>query len=111
LRTTVISMPGQAYSIGAATGGPTFGLIANAVSIQAALLASAVVLSPIPAVYRRLILRSRESIELGPTTADRDQVLPARMGCFPRRQPCVIRSTQLLLDTDRINSLTSIRKI
>ena len=58
-RATVISMTGQANSIGQAAGGPAFGLIANAVSIPAALLASAVVLSPTAALYHGLIARDR----------------------------------------------------
>src|SRR4051812_19495728 len=69
-RATVISMTGQANSIGQAAGGPAFGLIANAVSIQAALLASAVVLSPTVALYHGLIARDRQSIEPVPTAAD-----------------------------------------
>jgi MFS family permease len=69
-RATVISMTGQANSIGQAAGGPAFGLIANAVSIQVALLASAAVLSPIVALYNRLIVRDRESIKPVPTAAD-----------------------------------------
>jgi DHA3 family tetracycline resistance protein-like MFS transporter len=69
-RATVISMTGQANSIGQAAGGPAFGLIANAISIQVALLASAAVLSRIVALYNRLIVRDRESIEPVPTAAD-----------------------------------------
>ena len=69
-RATVISMTGQANSIGQAAGGPAFGLIANAVSIPAALLASAVVLSPTVALYHGLIARDHESIEPVPTAAD-----------------------------------------
>jgi DHA3 family tetracycline resistance protein-like MFS transporter len=69
-RATVISMTGQANSIGQAAGGPAFGLIANAVSIQVALLASAAVLSPIVALYNRFIVRDRESIEPVPIAAD-----------------------------------------
>jgi MFS family permease len=69
-RATVISMTGQAHSIGQAAGGPAFGLIANAVSIQVALLASAAVLSPTVALYNRLTVRNRDSIEPVPTAAD-----------------------------------------
>jgi MFS family permease len=69
-RATVISMTGQANSIGQAAGGPAFGLIANAVSIQVALLASAAVLSPTVALYNRLTVRNRDSIEPVPTAAD-----------------------------------------
>jgi DHA3 family tetracycline resistance protein-like MFS transporter len=58
-RATVISMTGQANSIGQAMGGPALGWVGNAVSIHAALLASALVLSPTIALYRRLIVRDR----------------------------------------------------
>lgn len=66
-RATVISMTGQANAIGQATGGPAFGLIARAVSIPAALLGSAVVLSPIVALYRRLITKERDQPESAET--------------------------------------------
>jgi DHA3 family tetracycline resistance protein-like MFS transporter len=62
-RATVISMTGQANSIGQAAGGPAFGWIGNTVSIQAALLVSAVVLSPTVALYHRLIVRRHEAAD------------------------------------------------
>jgi predicted MFS family arabinose efflux permease len=68
-RATVISMTGQANSIGQAAGGPAFGVIANAVSIPAALLASAVVLSPTVALYHRLFVRDREAATPMPEVA------------------------------------------
>jgi MFS family permease len=68
-RATVISMTGQANSIGQAAGGPAFGVIANAVSIPAALLASAVVLSPTVALYHRLFVRDREAAAPMPEVA------------------------------------------
>ena len=55
----MISMTGQANSIGQVAGGPALGWVGNAVSIQAALLGSAIVLSPTIALYRRLIARDR----------------------------------------------------
>ncbi len=58
-RATVISMTGQANSIGQAVGGPALGWVGNTVSIQAALLGSALVLSQTIALYRRLIVRDR----------------------------------------------------
>ena len=68
-RATVISMTGQANSIGQAAGGPALGWVGTAVSIQAALLGSALVLAPTVALYRRLILRGPASP--GPIPADR----------------------------------------
>jgi DHA3 family tetracycline resistance protein-like MFS transporter len=69
-RATVISMTGQANSIGQAMGGPALGWVGNAVSIQAALLASALVLSPTIALYRRLIVRDRGVAAAVPIPAD-----------------------------------------
>ena len=69
-RATVISMTGQANSIGQAAGGPALGWVGNAVSIQAALLASALVLSPTIALYRRLIVRDRAAAAPVPAPAD-----------------------------------------
>ena len=54
-RATVISMTGQANAIGQVAGGPVLGWVGSAISIRAALLASAVVLSPTIALYGRLI--------------------------------------------------------
>ena len=58
-RATAISMPGQANSIGDAAGGPALGWVGNAVSIQSASLASAVVLAPTIALDDHLIARER----------------------------------------------------
>ncbi len=66
-RATVGSMTGQANSIGQAVGGPALGWIGNAVSIRAALLGSAIVLSPTIALYRRLIVRDRAAVGLAVT--------------------------------------------
>lgn len=54
-RATVISMTGQANAIGQVGGGPILGWVGSAISIRAALLASALVLSPTVALYGRLI--------------------------------------------------------
>jgi DHA3 family tetracycline resistance protein-like MFS transporter len=58
-RATVISMTGQANSIGQAVGGPALGWIGSVLSIRVALLGSALILSPTIALYRRLIVRER----------------------------------------------------
>jgi DHA3 family tetracycline resistance protein-like MFS transporter len=54
-RATVISMTGQANAIGQVGGGPILGWVGSAISIRAALLASALVLSPTVALYGRLV--------------------------------------------------------
>lgn len=72
-RATVGSMTGQANSIGQVGGGLALGWIGNAVSIRAALLCSAIVLSPTVALFRRLIIRTRAPI--GPATS---QVIETR---------------------------------
>ncbi|MFL5758152.1 MAG: MFS transporter [Thermomicrobiales bacterium] len=69
-RATVGSMTGQANSIGQAVGGPALGWVGNMVSIQAALLGSALVLSPTIALYRRLIVRERTTAEAVPAVGD-----------------------------------------
>ena len=62
-RATVISMVGQANAIGQVAGGPALGWVGSMVSVRAALLGSALVLSPTVALYRRLIVRDRGAIE------------------------------------------------
>lgn len=70
-RATVISMVGQANAIGQVAGGPALGWVGNTVSVRAALLGSALVLSPIVGLYRRLILRDRVVAEdVTPDPAD-----------------------------------------
>ncbi|MBA3450721.1 MAG: MFS transporter, partial [Chloroflexia bacterium] len=59
-----------ANSIGQAVGGPALGWIGSAVSIRAALLGSAIVLSPAIALYRRLIARDRDAAAPVPAAAD-----------------------------------------
>jgi hypothetical protein len=63
-------MTGQANSIGQATVGPAFGWVGNAVSIQAALLASAIVISPTLTLYHRLIHRDCGAAEPSPIIAE-----------------------------------------
>ena len=60
-RATVISMTGPANSIRQAVGEPVPRWIGSAVSIQAVLLASAVVDFPTVYLYRRLIPRGHEA--------------------------------------------------
>ena len=62
-RATVISMVGQANAIGQVGGGPALGWVGSTVSVRAALLGSALVLSPTIALYRRLIVRDRGAVE------------------------------------------------
>ena len=69
-RATVISITGQANAIGQVAGGPALGWVGNTVSVRAALLASALVLAPTIALYRRLIVRDRGAVEATPTPAD-----------------------------------------
>jgi DHA3 family tetracycline resistance protein-like MFS transporter len=69
-RATVISMTGQANSIGQAVGGPALGWIGSAVSIQAALLGSALIFSPAIALYRHLSTQPSVAAEAIPAVAD-----------------------------------------
>jgi sugar phosphate permease len=70
-RATVISMVGQANAIGQVADGPALGWIGSTVSVRAALLGSALVLSPTVALYRRLIVRDRGEVEeVTPAPAD-----------------------------------------
>ena len=69
-RATVISMAGQANAIGQAAGGPALGWVGTVRSIQAALLGSTLVLSPVVALYRRLIVRDQALSESAPAPAD-----------------------------------------
>jgi predicted MFS family arabinose efflux permease len=59
VRATVLSMAGQANSIGQAAGGPVFGVIGAAVSLATALVGSAGLLTPIVALYGRFGARDR----------------------------------------------------
>lgn len=53
-RATVISMVSQANAIGQVAGGPPLGALAGRTSIRTALVASGLILSPIPLLYLRL---------------------------------------------------------
>lgn len=53
-RATSLSLNGQADAIGQVIGGPPLGVLANRVSVPAALLTSAAILAPSAAVYARL---------------------------------------------------------
>ena len=54
VRATVLSMESQTNAIGQVAGGPILGWVGSAVSIRAALLASAAVLSPVVVLYARI---------------------------------------------------------
>jgi DHA3 family tetracycline resistance protein-like MFS transporter len=55
VRATVISMSSQVDAIGQVAGGPVVGLIGSRLSVQAALLASGLILSPVLLLYPRAI--------------------------------------------------------
>jgi MFS family permease len=59
VRATVLSMTGQANSIGQAAGGPVFGVIGTAASLTTALVGSAGLLTPTVALYARFGARER----------------------------------------------------
>jgi MFS family permease len=59
VRATVLSMAGQANSVGQAVGGPVFGVIGTSVSLATALVGSAGLLTPIVALYGRFGARAR----------------------------------------------------
>jgi DHA3 family tetracycline resistance protein-like MFS transporter len=56
-RATVLSMESQANAFGQIAGGPGLGWVGNSVSIRAALLGSALLLTPVVALYRRFVDR------------------------------------------------------
>ena len=58
-RATVISMESQANAIGQIGGGPALGWVGNSTSIRAALLGSALLLTPIVALYGRFVDREK----------------------------------------------------
>jgi DHA3 family tetracycline resistance protein-like MFS transporter len=62
VRATVISMSGQVDAIGQIAGGPGVGYIGKAVSIPAALLTSAFILSPVLALYARAMRRNTRAV-------------------------------------------------
>ncbi len=62
VRATVISMGGQANALGQIAGGPAVGALGAAVSLRAAMLASAALLTPAVAIYARLRGRVGEAL-------------------------------------------------
>jgi predicted MFS family arabinose efflux permease len=62
VRATVISMSSQVDALGQTLGGPVIGVIGSALSIRAALTASALILSPSLAVLGRTIRRGEPSV-------------------------------------------------
>jgi MFS transporter, DHA3 family, tetracycline resistance protein len=60
VRATVISMSSQVDAIGQIAGGPLVGVIGSLVSVQAALLVSATILTPVLWLYRVAIRRGDE---------------------------------------------------
>lgn len=54
LRATMLSMTGQLDALGQLSGGPFLGFIGSLSSLRAALLASALTLAPVTALYRRI---------------------------------------------------------
>jgi MFS transporter, DHA3 family, tetracycline resistance protein len=64
VRATVISMSSQVDAIGQVAGGPVVGVIGSQLSVQAALMASGLILSPVLLLYPRAIrLNNGEPVE------------------------------------------------
>lgn len=59
-RATVLSMAGQIDALGELSGGPILGAVGRLYSMRAALVASALVLSPTVALYQRIINMTRK---------------------------------------------------
>ena len=64
VRATVISMSSQADAVGQIAGGPVVGLIGSLVSVQAALLTSSVILTPMLALYQFAIRNGEPDEEI-----------------------------------------------
>ncbi len=64
VRATVISMSSQADAIGQIAGGPVVGLIGSLVSVQAALLTSSAILTPMLALYHSAIRNGEPEEEI-----------------------------------------------
>ena len=62
VRATVLSMSGQVDAIGQILGGPIMGLIGSQISVQAAITASGLILSPVLALYGRAIRRANPEL-------------------------------------------------
>ncbi len=69
-RATVLSMSGQVDAIGQIAGGPGVGLIANLVSVVAAITTSGLLLSPALFLIGRANAQSREQVEAELDAAD-----------------------------------------
>lgn len=59
-RATVLSMAGQIDALGELSGGPILGAVGRMYSMRAALIASAFVLSPVVALFQRIIMLTRK---------------------------------------------------
>jgi DHA3 family tetracycline resistance protein-like MFS transporter len=59
VRATVLSMTSQVDALGQIIGGPILGFVGNMISIQAALLGSALLLAPVLVLFARAIERER----------------------------------------------------
>jgi DHA3 family tetracycline resistance protein-like MFS transporter len=71
VRATVISMSSQVDAIGQVAGGPVVGLIGSWLSVQAALVASALTLSPVLLLYPRALRQNNEPpARVEPAVAD-----------------------------------------
>jgi DHA3 family tetracycline resistance protein-like MFS transporter len=67
VRATVISMSSQVDAIGQIAGGPVVGVVGNLVSVRAAITASALILSPLLALYTRTLRKEPdESLTAAP---------------------------------------------
>jgi MFS transporter, DHA3 family, tetracycline resistance protein len=71
VRATVLSMSGQVDAIGQVAGGPVVGVIGSRLSVQAALLASALTLSPVLLLYPRAIrMNEGQPVQSEPSISD-----------------------------------------
>ncbi len=72
VRATVLSMSGLSNAFGQTLGGPAVGAVGTFISIRAALVASALLLSPILVLYRRVLRAgvAREDVAGGPVAAE-----------------------------------------
>jgi DHA3 family tetracycline resistance protein-like MFS transporter len=75
VRATVISMSSQVDAIGQIGGGPMVGMIGNLISVRAALLTSAFILSPVIALYSRALRQNEEQPDLLEPVALEDTII------------------------------------
>jgi DHA3 family tetracycline resistance protein-like MFS transporter len=72
VRATVLSMSAQVDAIGQVTGGPVVGMIGSQLSVQAALFASALTLSPVLLLYPRAIrLNAGQVVQSDPAITEK----------------------------------------